>query len=193
LLLVLAGCGTSQPVPEDRFYQLELDLASVNPAAAVIHGGLKVERVESDPLRNGRAVLYRDAGKPLELQRYHYEYWVDKPPRMIRQALVQYLRHSGVADSVYDGKQPGAAEYRLQTRLLQFEQVLDAGRPQVVVELEASLYANRAGGIIWNSTYRQQQESTARHMHATAQAMRSALEKVFRSALEDLRVIDLGS
>ncbi|HED18671.1 MAG TPA: hypothetical protein ENI74_04110 [Gammaproteobacteria bacterium] len=187
LVFILAGCGSTGPVPEDRFYQLQtnVSVASVLPQP-VLHGGLRVDPIVADPLRGGRAVLYRDMRKPLELQRYHYEFWVDQPPRMIHQVLLHYLRSSGVADSVQDDSRRVKTDYRLSTRLLRFERVVRDGAPKVELELEVSLYSERSGSLLWTGTYLQQQESNGKDMHASARAMQDALEAVLESLLADL-------
>ena len=187
LAFVLAGCGSTGPVPEDRYYQLQenLSAASILPEP-ILRGGLRVDQTVADPLRSGRAVLYRDMRKPLELQRYHYEFWVDQPPRMIHQTLLHYLRSSGVADTVQGDSRHADAGYGLYTRLLRFERVVGDGTPKVEFELEATLYSNRSGSALWTGVYLQQQESNGKDMHASARAMQKALEAVLESLLADL-------
>jgi len=186
-MFILTGCGSTGPVPEDRFYQLQTNIsASAVLTGPVLRGGLRVDYVMADPLRSGRAVLYRDRRRPLELQRYHYEFWVDQPPRMIHQALLHYLRSSGVADSVVDDTRNANADYRLHTRLLRFERVVGDGTPIVEFELQATLYSKHSGSPLWTGVYLQQQESSGKDMHASTRAMQKALEAVLDSLLADL-------
>ncbi|MFQ5643386.1 MAG: ABC-type transport auxiliary lipoprotein family protein [Thiogranum sp.] len=192
LLFVLTACSTTGTVPEDRFYQLQTNLsAEPVPPEAVLEGGLRVDYVMADPLRSGRAVLYRDVRKPMELHRYHYEFWVDQPPRMIHQALLYYLRSSGIAATVQDDSRHVDAGYRLRTRLLRFERVVGDGAPEVELELEASLYSERAGAVVWTGVYLQRQASDGKDMHATTRAMQQALEGVLESLRTDLAAIEV--
>ena len=135
-------------------------------------------------------MLYRDAVKPLELQRYHYEFWVDQPPRMVHRALLRYLRASGVGDTVVDGGDRADAAYRLRVRLMRFEQVMHRTSSGVEVELGISLYSERSGSLEWSEVYLQRQDSDGRDMHATAQAMQKALEHIFQSLAGDLAALD---
>ena len=187
LVFLLAGCSSTGPVPEDRFYQLQTHI-SATPVLqkAVLNGSLRVDYVMADPLRSGRAVLYRDMRKPLELHRYHYEFWVDQPPRMIHQALLNYLRSSGIADSIQGDTRHADADYRLYTRLLRFERVVGDGAPKVELELEATLYSERTRSAMWTAVYLRQQESDGKELHASVQAMQKALEAVLESLLADL-------
>ncbi len=191
LLLILAACSSTGPVPEDRFYQLQTNISATPVVPGpVLSGGLRVEHVMADPLRSARAVLYRELRRPLELHRYHYEFWVDQPSRMIYQALLYNLRSSGIADTVYDDTRHADADYRLYTRLLRFERVVGDGAPKVEFELEATLYSERSGSVMWKGVYFQQQESDGQDMHASARAMQKALEAVLKALLADLAALD---
>lgn len=190
LLLALAACSATAPVPEDHFYQLEAGSAADAMPSPALQGGLRVAPVNADPLRSGRAVLFRDARKPLELQRYHYQYWVDQPPRMVERALLNYLRSIAVADPVQDDIRRGSTAYRLQTRLLRFEQVVGEGAPRVELELEATLYPEPSGAALWTAVYLRRVESSGNDMHATAQAMQLALAQVFQALRADLVAVE---
>jgi ABC-type uncharacterized transport system auxiliary subunit len=192
LIFALAGCSSTGPVPEDRFYQLQthVSAARVLPGA-VLSGGLRVDYVMADPLRSGRAILYRDTRKPLELHRYHYEFWIDQPPRMLHQALLHYLRSSGIADTIQNEARHTDADYRLDTRLLRFERVVGDGVAKVELELEAALYSERSGSAIWSGVYLRQQESDGKDMHASVRAMQKALESVLESLVTDLAVLEV--
>lgn len=189
VVLVLSGCATTSQVPEDRFYQIEAVAPSISVPRPVFPEGLEVDKVSADPLRSGRAVLYRDHRKPLEVKRYHYEFWVDQPPRMVHQALVDYLRASGVADPTGGGSRPANRNYALKAHLKRFDRVVGAGRPKVEIELQTTVYANGSAVPLWTNNYLCQQESDAGDMHATAAAMQIALANIFASMVEDLAAI----
>ncbi len=186
LLLILGGCAATAPVPEDRFYRLN----PVHPrqvlSEPVLTGGLAVDYVQADPLRSGRAVLYSDSRQPLQLQRYHYEFWVDQPPRMVRQALASYLRETGVADKVADSDARTNSAYRLGMRLLKFEQVLGTNSTGVEVALEVTLSSVSPDTPLWTRVYEQNRASDSRQMHDTASAMQAAVDSLFADLQTDL-------
>ena len=186
LVLLLTACAGSSPVPEDRFYRIdEVQPSQVYPAP-VINGGLDIDYTEADPLRSGRAVLYSERATPLQLNRYHYAFWVDKPPRIVQARLEQFLRASGVADRLGDGGQREPARYRLETRLLAFEQVRGGATPEVKLTLEASLEQLPAGPVLWTRRFSSSRPAGADDMHATAAAMHAALQDVLNSLQEAL-------
>lgn len=190
LVLVLAGCAATPPVPEDRFYEPGVPSPELLRSSPVLSGGLTVEQVTADPMRGGRAIVYRHNGKPLELRRYHYEFWVDEPPEMVRRALVSYLGRSGVADVVKDGNLRAGTDYRLRTRLLRFEHLVGAAPPVFEVEMAVTLYSRRADEVLLSKVYRQKQEAREGDMHTVALAMQSALDSIFHSMATDIDSLD---
>jgi ABC-type uncharacterized transport system auxiliary subunit len=190
----LPACvATGQPVPEDRFYQLDIDPPQTVADHARLDGTLRLEYIDADPLRSGRAVLFRDAGKPLQLQRYHYEFWVDQPPAMIYRALLEQLQSSGVAPQVLGSGQRGEAQYRMKARLQHFEEILGADTDLVEVELQVQLYDGASGNLLWSRTYLQKQPTGGNGMHATALAFQAALQAVFQDLLADVVATSAGS
>lgn len=186
LLLLLGGCGATGPVPEDRFYQLEVGTQAVPGGRQLFGGRLDVENVTADPLRSGRAVLYRESRAPLEVRRYHYQFWVEQPPRMIHQALLEYLHAGGVATPPPGSGLRGRGGYTLRTHLKRFDRLVGAGLPRVEIELQASVYENGSGQPLWTNSYLHQRESEAPDMHATAAAMQACLTTILDIMVEDL-------
>jgi ABC-type uncharacterized transport system auxiliary subunit len=186
LSLLLGACAATAPVPEDRFYRLN----PVHPPQAlsqpVLSGGLAVDDVQADPLRGGRAILYSDSRRPLQLQRYHYEFWVDQPPRMLRQALASYLRETGLADTVIETDARSASAWHLGMRLLKFEQVVDQRAAGVEIAVEVTLSEGFPETPLWTRVYAQGRPSDSRQMHDMASAMQAALDALFAELRNDL-------
>lgn len=186
LLLVVAGCSSTAPLPEDRFFRLERVQPTEMLPRPLLTGGLVVDDVRADPLRSGRAILYGDHDLPLQLQRYHYEFWVDQPPRMLQDVLVSWLRSTGVADTVAGGDDPAAA-WRLSAQLLKFEEVRDAnGVAHVEVAMQFSLSSTASKRPLWTRDYTEQRAVRGVQMHATAQAMQGALAGLLADLQADL-------
>lgn len=193
LALVLTGCGIMAPAPEDHFYRVEPRFQGTPDAEPQLGGTLVIDAVNADPLRSGRAVLFREQDTPLQLQRYHYAFWVEQPPRMIQQQLLQYIRNSGIAKSVQDGKTAlRNPEYEIRPRLLRFEQVVGKNHPDVELEMEVVFHA-AGSDTVWTRIYQQQLTADGDDMHATASAMQKALGQVFAEILKDLERFRLHS
>ncbi|VAW74621.1 hypothetical protein MNBD_GAMMA15-2158 [hydrothermal vent metagenome] len=189
VLLVLGACSTGAPVPEDRFYQLDPGMPAVSPKV-ILKGGLSIAHIGADPLRGGRAILYRNQNRPLELARYHYEFWAEQPPRMIQRALQDALRQSGIIDRVeIEGQRPHF-RYELKVDVRRFESLVGAGRSQADIELEVVLRTTRNDVPVWTKVYRKQNDAIPGDMHALANAMQQGLEQIFEQLAEDLKAAE---
>lgn len=184
--VLLTACAGSAPVPEDRFFQLAPVSPDSRRSTPALNGGLEIEHTQADPLRSGRAVLYSESDRPLQLNRYHYAFWIDQPPRMVQRALVGYLQELGVADRIVTSSRRGRAAHRLQTRLLKFEQQRDGKTTAVEVALQADLQALPGGASLWTRTYTERLAVQGDDMHATAEAMQRALAGVLQALGDDL-------
>lgn len=189
ILLVLGACSTGAPVPEDRFYQLDPEMPAVSPKV-FLKGGLSIAHVGADPLRGGRAILYRDLRRPLQLVRYHYEFWAGQPPRMVQRALQDALRRSGVIDRVESEGQRPHFHYELDVEVRRFESLIDKSRTRADVELEVVLRTASTGVPVWTKIYREQSDARPRDMHALADAMQQALEQIFERLIGDLKAAE---
>jgi ABC-type uncharacterized transport system auxiliary subunit len=186
LLLLLNGCAGRAPVPEDRFYQLEQPQPQSVLAKPVLTGGLEIGYTDADPLRSGRAILYNRVDEPLQVQRYHYEFWVDQPPRMVHQALLRYVRSAGLADAVNSVGQRNASAFRLQTHLLKFEQLRHANGNAASLALEVTLESLPSGAALWTKSYAVQRVADSDDIGASVRAMNQGLTELFGRLQADL-------
>lgn len=182
--VLLSACAANAPVPEDRFYHLQL--AAPAPVASALSGALEVDYTHADPLRSGRAVVYSDSRAPLQLKRYHYAFWADQPPRLVHRALMEYLREAGTAERVVAPGQGARAGYRLESRLLKFEQLRNGTAVAVEAALQVSVQRLPAGPALWTRTYTRREAAAGDDLHASAQAMQVALAGVFQALNRDL-------
>ncbi len=186
LFLLLAGCLSAPPLPEDRFYRLQPEPVGEVLPRPRLTGGLALEDVDADPLHRGRAMLYCEPDRPLQLRRYHYEFWEDQPPRMVQRSLTAWLRQAGVADQVLESR-AGDPAWRLRARLLRFEEVRQAGgAARVEVALSVSLYSGAARRPVWARDYARQEPVDGTSMYAVAQAMQTALASLYTQLQADL-------
>lgn len=140
---LLGGCGTTARVPEDNFYRLDIATPAARLDAPVLTGVLSVQAGAAAPVYRDRAFLYSEARTPGRLQRYHYHYWTDTPPRLLQRALADHLRAAGVADTVVMPEDGIDARYRLRLDIERFEHV--RGHDSGVVAVAARLNLSESG------------------------------------------------
>ena len=188
LLVSLNGCGTAQPVPEDQYFRVDVPAPAVTARAPALQGGLLVDRLQTDTLRSGRAIVFRQSEKPLLLQRYHYRFWSEPPAKMVQHQLTRYLQQAGVANSVFSPEYALSHRYRLTGRLIELDRVLADNAATSSVTLEFVLTERGRSAPLLSKTYHAQSAlSSLRDMHAFARATQQALAEVFSALEQDIR------
>jgi ABC-type uncharacterized transport system auxiliary subunit len=187
LALLVSGCGSVEPVPEDRFYRLGEAVADPQGTLVQLDGVLAVGSIDSAGVHRERAILYTEPDHPTELMRYHYHAWVDGPPRLIQDHLAAFLRRADVAPLVVLDDARTDWDYLVSGRLRRFERVLASdGGSEAVVELELRL--KRAGDKrpLSVGDYSTAVAVEGKSVRQAAEAFSKALETVYRRFLADL-------
>lgn len=94
LMLLLGGCMSS---PSRQYYQLHLAGAEV-PISKTIDKAILIEPIDMDDLYDDYRIVYRLS--PFELNFYSYEFWADKPAKLIRDSITHYLMEKNVFQKV---------------------------------------------------------------------------------------------
>jgi ABC-type uncharacterized transport system auxiliary subunit len=146
--LMLTACAGGARVPEDSFYRLETGPPAVRMATPALDGILSVQVGSAAPVYRDRAFLYSDARQPGRLQRYHYHYWLDTPPRLVQRSLADYLRAAGIATAVVTPEDAIDERYRLRVDIERFEQRRDRDGGAVTVALRLTLSERGSGTLL---------------------------------------------
>ena len=182
-LVVLSACGGGGPVPKDQFYRLSVTAPSDVRGAPYIDGLLVVDRPLTDGVTVERAIAYSDT--PNQLTQYAYHYWIDTPPRLVQQALVEYLRDSKIATAVVTPDHRALADYTLQGRITRFEH--DRGATNsAVIAAEFSLLRERDGKVLFLQAYEVRKEATDASVPAAVDAMSAAMTDLCGQVAHDL-------
>ena len=189
LPLLMAACATPAPVPEDQFYRLIGPAAPAHLAKPTIPGTLKIEPIKTFGIYRERAILYSQSDQPARLSQHHYHHWIDTPTRLIREQLTDYLRESGVAETVAGSQIGLSGDIRLNLELKQFERVLHpAGDVSVGVRLDAVIM-DRSNKPLKIASYRSEPPAEDSSVTASVAAFNQALEAIYRQLLEDLQTL----
>jgi ABC-type uncharacterized transport system auxiliary subunit len=184
VLALLAGCGSSPPVPADRFYHL--GAIEAPSGAPLTDGAIVVRSFNADGVHGERAILYSDDAATLELQQHHYAFWTEPPPRMLQSALIDRLRAAGGAALVTDDAKIDAA-LTVRGRIRRFERQL-AGDPAVVVQLELRL-DDASGRPLLVKDYAARTPVADEKVPAAVDGFTTALRTVFDEFLADARAV----
>lgn len=139
LTALLGGCAellpSRRPPPPTPH-----DLGWLPPPRPVLLGEIPVLAVEAPPWLNDPAVRYRRAGAgTTALEAYADDYWVASPRELVLDRMQQAL-----LASPQTGPVTGSPRYRLEVRLLRFEQEQGLVKSEAVVALQAVLKEPRS-------------------------------------------------
>ena len=191
LFLLLApalGACAQPPVPQDTFYRLEVGAPEKVLSALRFQGTLEIERLSADGLTAGRPIVYSRSDRPRELQEYHYHFWTEPPPVMLRDQLVAYLRSAKVASAIVTPEMRVAVDYAITGKIKRLERVIGAspGAAKAVVELELGVRQTAGERLLFLDTYRVETAAAADTVSAAVDAMNEGLNRVFALFVADL-------
>ena len=140
---------------------------------------LAVAQLEAEGLLRERPLLYSATGSATELQQHDYHYWMDPPTRMLQLELVDYLRASGLVQSVVTPDLRIRADYEVSGRIKRLERLLGGGPARVVVELELSLVARANNKLIVVGSYTAEAIAADEGVESSVLALNLILGQVF--------------
>jgi len=184
IAIAWVGCA-SGPAPRDHYYRLET-AAPAALASPKVAGTLEVERLRVETISQGRAMLYREASQPGEIEQYAYHHWVDPPGVMLRDDLVRYLREAGVAEQVVTPAVRVESDYVVSGRLVRLESILGGSDPSVVVEIELALTRQEGRKLLLLETYREERVAPGGGVTAAVAAYDQAVGAIFERFVADI-------
>lgn len=180
----LTACGNVPPVPVDHFYRLTQSQQNVEKNH-VPGNVLYVGNFLAEGLYNERALLFVADEEGRELQQLHYHFWITSPPRLLREFLVDYIRHTNNEVIVYAGTGK-KGEYMISGKVLEFEYLKLSTGKAASVSLELRL--DRVGDdrpVIVNK-YRVLEDINGDDIDEIVAAMNRATLTVYNRFFEDL-------
>lgn len=184
---LLSACGLGGgPVPADHFYRLpEVVLERQSKPA---FDTLVIKPVKASGLYHERAMLYINESRPLEIQRYHYNFWIKKPAELIHEGLYQGFKSRGVAVNISRKLNNNSNDYILDSRITHFERILDGQNVTVRLGLDITLSGPDLSGGQWSKHYLSSQKLNTNDSHASAKAYGAALQDIVLQLAGDLLV-----
>lgn len=184
-LLTACGIGGGS-IPGDHFYRVPAVSLPAQSTPALDE--VLVKPVKVSGLLHDRAILYVELDKPLELQRYHYNFWAESPANLVQNALYQGFTSAAVATQVIRERGSSRPELVLSSHLRHFERHIDGSDVSAEVELDVTLSSATRPELNWSKTYRSSQAVNSLNMHDSANAFGTALESVASQLLDDILV-----
>ena len=183
LVLLLAACGSPAPVPEDHFYRLP-EPSAKSQGSSLNAGVILVEPFRVSGLVRERPIIFMQTTDSVELERYNYHLWYESPGYMLQQHLADFLRLSGLVDSVTTSRNL-PPDIVISGELYEFMHIRDAeDGGEVIVKLELMLRHRHDQGMHWQALYSEQEAVDGADMNAVVAAFGRTLDRIYRDFLE---------
>jgi len=181
---LVGACAVPPPAPEDAFYRLSPRADKPVSTAPVLKGIVEVERFAASGSLANRPLLFSEPGSNA-VSEYHYHFWIEAPPMLLQNALVSYLRSTGVAARVVTPDMRVRPDYTVRGRLMRLETV--QGENAVgVAELELSLRRESDGELMVLGEYRAEVPSGPNGVKTDAPAIEQAVHDAFHDFVADI-------
>ena len=183
-VLVLLSACTQAPVPQDRYYRIDVPATPVGEQ--VLSGTLQMEPFITEGLTAGRAIIYVETEGSTTMQEYNYDFWAEPPGTMLRDELTAYLRNAGVAQNIVTPEMRAAADYIFSGRIDRLE-MINGAQPKAYVELELAVTKDSNGKVVLVKNYGVSVGASDATVKAGVDAANQGINAIFAQFLSDLR------
>jgi len=167
-VLLLGGCAAT---PELRYYRVEFPAAprADTPPLPVTLG---IDPLSAPEPCQQERITYR--ASPYRIQSYGYDRWESPPVEMVEALLLERFAESRMFQRVVPWRRE-EADYRLQARLLRFEEVDEGENWYGVVELTYELLDGRGRSLL-RETSSQRVRAERKSVEAVVEALSRGLQ-----------------
>lgn len=188
LVLALQGCGSAQPIRQDRFYSLE-PVSLTGPTGTPARVVLLVNNLGARGFLGGRAIVYRTREEPLVARRYDDLLWEDPPTRAIAHALVGAIRSAGVVDTVVVPADRARFDLLLGGEVERFEHRPTDAPPRVAVTINLALVRAEDRGTLASRQYSGEEPVNGDTPDAMAEAFNRLTARLMAEVVRDLEAL----
>jgi ABC-type uncharacterized transport system auxiliary subunit len=165
---LLGGCAAT---PELRYYRVEFPPVP-RAAAPPLPVTLGIDRLSAPEACQQERIIYR--ASPYRVQSYGHDRWESPPVEMVEALLLERFAESGRFQRVVPWRRE-EVDYRLQARLLRFEEVDEGENWYGVVELTYELL-DGSGRSLMRETSRQRVRADRKSVEAVVEALSRGLQ-----------------
>jgi ABC-type uncharacterized transport system auxiliary subunit len=178
--LLLAGCFSAQT--EKKYYEIHLEAV---PAAESFSASLLVDRLEIDSVYDDFRIIYRLS--PFEINYYSYHFWADKPSKLLRNSLIQFLEKTRFFPKIILEPIRGNADWVFRWTVHQIEEVdlVDAWFARLSMKLEVA--DTKTGVVLAARTFDRSEPLSRKDVGEVPAALSRILTEELRALFAELR------
>jgi len=186
LTLMLVGCASPEPVPKDRFYDIDAPEVAAR-AASPLAVTLMVNDLAARGFLGGRQIVFRTEAEPLQVQRYPNHLWEEPPGRALAAQLVEALRAAGLFKFVLTPAQRVRTDYVLGGEVARFEHHPTALPPQVVADFTLTLMRSGDRSSMLAKRYAGEETAAANTPEEMVRAFNRLAGRLIGEVVQDLQ------
>ena len=179
--VLLAGCFSAQP--EKKYYEIHLEAV---PAAEPFTASLLVDRLEIDSVYDDFRIIYRLS--PFEINYYAYHFWADKPSKLLRNSLIQYLEKSRLFPKLILEPIRGNADWAFRWTVHQIEEVdlVDAWFARLSMKFEIA--DTKTGAVLASRTFDRSEPLSKKDVGEVPAVLSRILTEELQALFAELKV-----
>jgi ABC-type uncharacterized transport system auxiliary subunit len=177
---LLSSCGSA---PVKRYFQMALGEAGPRPVSAIARS-LTVEPASVDPLYDDLRIRYRVSA--FELEQYPYEFWAEKPGRLIDRAVADYFRTNHVFSRVSESGPGADAGIILRPTVRAIEEVDGQAAWEGRLAMSLEFQEAASGKILLTRTFDRRAAMKAKKVEELPAALSAILAEELTRAVDEL-------
>jgi len=180
MILFLGGCMSS---PARKYYQLHLTGKEVMISKA-INKAILIEPIDIDDLYDDFRIIYRLS--PFELNYYSYDFWADKPAKLIRDSITHYLLRKNVFQKVIQEISKGDPDIRWNSKIHSIEEVDTQDFWYARLAMEVELVDFKSKERLYFYQFDRQEKMTAKSVAQVPVILSKILEEELDRIVRDI-------
>lgn len=191
LILLLNACGTTDPLPDYRYFRLPK--VSVSQASAqakpLFNEAIEVQAFRADGVFGERPIVYSLPAEPERLLQYHYQLWTDPPGLILQRRFVDLMQLHRLAPMISARTSPRAEPMVLSGHIERLERIKPTSESEpwkVVVSLRLRLERHRGAQPVLERSYEEFQDAAGDNIHASVLAFGAAVDAIAARWAADL-------
>jgi cholesterol transport system auxiliary component len=182
--IVLAACS-QPPVPKDNYYRLHIGSPKQIYQKPLFSGSVEIQRFSADGLLANRQIAYASSQRPHLLNEYHYHFWSEPPPVMIRDQMVDFLRATKSAERVVTSELRLSAKYIIYGKIKRFEHIRGS-KEYTAVELELAARNRKSGDLLYLGTYGVKTPVAGSDVSSAVESINRSVREIFTRFLNNI-------
>jgi len=193
LVMLLAGCAASPPLPQDHIYVFSAPKEPGDGRVSLTGKTVAVAAFKSAGLYSERPILFRNNLQTNELQQYHYHYWSMPPGQAMQEVLIAALRIQAPNALVTDASVASVADLQIGGKIWNFEQREQGDSQSVHLKIEFEVKHPQSIKPIFLRTYELDKRQAESGVESAVATFDIAVQEIMENFLRDLPLLLNGS